>query len=148
MPSGPTDDTVNTPGSSVGACRQLLWTTRSIAASGGQSGLIVSNVGCCKSLTRLPARCGHDDDPTLLCVLGRVETGVQRPLLGVVAAVVQVWIGEQAEIDDVEPQVAGVPKTRGHRIGEAVTGVSAHLDGHNRGLRSDAGDADPVDGQQ
>ena len=136
---------MTTPGSSAGATRQLLRTSRTTAVSGGQSGLISSVVGWPRSSASLPAEATITTPRCCAYRAASCEILEDRPLPGLVGAEVQVRIGEQAEVDDVEPLVAGVAQRGGDRVGEAEAGDRAGLEADDRGLGRHAGDADAVD---
>ena len=76
-----TADTVTTPGSSAGATRQLLRTSRVTAVSGGQSGLMVVG-GRVTQVLGLVAGRSHDHDAALL----RVPRSIRQVLRGSLAA--------------------------------------------------------------
>ena len=64
-------------------------------------------------LRLVPGRC-HDDEAALLCITGgALEILEYRPLTCVVRAVVQVGVGEQAQVHDAQVQVArGAKRSR------------------------------------
>ena len=55
-----------------------------------------------------------------------------RSLFGFVLAVVEIRVGKETKVDDVEILVAGVPKRGRHRVGEAVACDRARLESDDR----------------
>ena len=80
-------------------------------------------------VVRLVARGGDDDDAPLLRVPGGVQQVLEDgALLGLALAVVQIGVGEQAEVHHVEALVTGVAESGGDGVGEAVAGDGARLE--------------------
>ena len=85
-------------------------------------------LGWVPQVLRLVAGCGDDHHASLLripCRLLQVEQ--HGPLTGIVGAEVQVRIGKQADVDDIQLVVACVPQGGSDGIGEAEAGDGARL---------------------
>ena len=127
-------DTVTTPGNSAGATRQLLRTSRTIGGAGRPVRADVVDRRDGRDL-RFVSGGGDDHHAALLRVARRVLQVLQNgPLPGFIGAEVEIWVGKQAEIHDIEPLVARIAQRRRHRVGKAETGDRAGLQADDRGL--------------
>ena len=111
----------------------------------GIPGCILVDGGVLQIIRLVTSRSDQHDSPLLGVSRRRLKLLEHGTLLGFVAAVVEVWVGEQTHVHNVQVLVPGIAKSRRHVVDEAETPGRAPLERNEGRVRCDPSDSDSVE---